>query len=242
MTSTQTFTAAPKGRQSHDPLPSGHRSLLTGLLELACVKTAAVRLAIIRFGEAGGSFEAGYRMSSQLVSALLPQLDFASPKSAVWTVVLGMKTYYCIIVNLTGLNATGRSMVALFEDVSSITEKTVGRLEGIFNAWWHMAGIHTGENAGTQGMVHVCSACQDVRVEGLGWMQWSDYLHRVMKIGISHSICDSCCGELYGELAARHPDSCPCKSPDECPSIRNGSAPPKGDGRVSPSECASILG
>lgn len=206
MTSTQTYTAPPKGTQSHDPLPSGNRSLLAGLLELACVKTSAVRLAIIRFGEAGGSFEAGYRMSSQLVSALLPQLDFSSPKPAAWTVMLGMKTYYCIIVNLTGLNATGRSMVALFEDVSRITEKSVGRLEGIFNAWWHMAGINTGEKAGAQDLVHVCSACQDVRVEGLGWMPWNDYLHRIMKMGISHSICDSCCGELYGELAARHPD------------------------------------
>jgi len=206
MTSTQTYTAPPKGTQSHDPLPSGNRSLLAGLLELACVKTSAVRLAIIRFGEAGGSFEAGYRMSSQLVSALLPQLDFSSPKPAAWTVMLGMKTYYCIIVNLTGLNASGRSMVTLFEDVSSITEKAVGRLEGIFNAWWHMAGINTGEKAGAQDLVRVCSACQDVRVEGLGWMPWNDYLHRIMKMGISHSICDSCCGELYGELAAWHPD------------------------------------
>jgi hypothetical protein len=171
------------------------------------VKTGAVRLAIIRFDEAGGRFETGYRMSSQLISALLPQVDFTHSLPGSWQVTLGMKTYHCIIVNLTGLNASGRSMVALFEDAFSITAKAVGRLEGIFNAWWLMAGIANGGKNACPDLLHMCSACQDVRVEGLGWMKWEEYLHRVMKMGISHAICDSCCGELYGELAARHPEA-----------------------------------
>lgn len=211
MISAQTLPSTSDRCHSLDPHPAGDSPLLAGLLELACVKTGAVRLAILRFGDDGGHFESGYRMSSQLVSALLPQVDFANPWPGVWKVTLGMKTYHCIIVNLTGLNACGRSMVALFEDASSITEKALGRLEGIFNAWWHMAGLRKRGGPSSENLLHVCSACQDVRVEGTGWMKWDDYLHRVMKKGISHAICDSCCGELYGELAARFNDGCAFK-------------------------------
>ena len=208
MASIQSFPSISDRRLMHDPRPRGDSDLLNGLLELACIKTGAVRLAIIRFGEAGGRLETGYRMSSQLVHALLPQLDFANPWSGVWKVTLGMKTYHAFIVNLSGLNVSGRSMVALFEEASAITQKTLGRLEGIFDAWWHMLGNLGGENKDSTGLLHVCSACQDLRVEGHGWMKWDDYLHRVMKVAISHAICDSCCGELYGDLTSRHPDEC----------------------------------
>lgn len=215
MTSLSTFPSISDRCQTHQPQPTSDSSLLQGLLELACVKIGAVRLAIIRFDEAGGSFETGYRMSSQLVHALLPQLDFTNPWPGVWKVTLGMKTYHAFIVNLSGLNASSRSMLALFDEASTITQKTLGRLEGIFDAWWHMVGNLVGENNNGTGLLHVCSACQDVRVEGLGWMKWDAYLHRVMKMGISHAICDSCCGDLYGELAFRHPDACLRTTPDE---------------------------
>ena len=242
MTHTTTSPSISDRCQTHDPRQPGDSALLNGLFELACVKTGAVRLAILRFGEAGGQFETGYRMSSQLVSALLPQVDFDRQWAGAWKVTLGMKAYHCVVITLTGLNASGRCMVALFEEVSSITEKAVGRLEGIFNAWWHMAGISRRGSTSGSDLLHVCSACQDVRVEGLGWMKWDDYLHRVMKMGISHAICDSCCGELYGELAARYPDSCPCQSPDDCPASKSGCYDGKTSGRSSLSENAMVLG
>jgi hypothetical protein len=229
MTSIPPLSSIDEQNHAHDPRPATDAALLNGLLELACVKTAAVRLAILRFGEDGGRFETGYRMSSQLVNSLLPQVDFNHPWSAIWKVILGMKTYHCIVINLTGINASGRSMVALFEDASSITEKAVGRLEGIFNAWWHMAAIRGGGPTSNKDLLQVCSACQDVRVEGQGWVKWEDYLHRVMKHRISHAICDSCCGELYGELATRYPNSATFQSADRCQTSIHGADDPKKD-------------
>ena len=171
---------------------------LNALLDTAAVMTNAERIAIVNKKPSGIRLEAGCRVSLPLVESLIPQLNldpFAPDSQAI---VLGVKTYQCLIIRMTVPNDCDRILLALFSVSERISEKIIGNLEGLFHFWRQMTSIfpdHMRDH-----LLNVCCACQDVKVDGLGWVKWDEYLDSRLKLSISHTVCEQCCLDLYGHL------------------------------------------
>lgn len=171
---------------------------LNALLDTAAVLTNAERIAIINNKKAGIRLEAGCRVSLQLVESLVPQLNLGPYAPSSQEIVLGVKSYQCLIIRMTVPNDTDRILLALFGTTELITDKVIGNLEGLFHFWRQMASIFPDHMRDS--LLNVCCACQDVKVEGVGWIKWDEYLDRRLQLSISHTVCDQCCIDLYGHL------------------------------------------
>lgn len=168
------------------------------LLEISCHLAGAQRAGIFRIGHDGTRFDGGYRMSAQLGLALMPQLDMKQPVPVVQSVVLGMETYQCLVIHITGPTLSSRTLLALFEPGRQVTAQTLGRLEGAFHAWWQ---LHA-RMADAHKTLHVCSACQHIMMaEGI-WLSWEEFMHKQLGLDASHTLCQHCFIELYGTLHA----------------------------------------
>ena len=197
-------TKSPVGQEVR---PSGASVLGSSLLELSCFLAGAKRAAIFRVNEAETRFEAGYRMSFQLGLALIPQLNLKQDIMDIQTVVIGLKTYKCLVLHLSATNLNSRCCVVLFEADHKITHQALGRLEGVFQSWWQTTALLPTISP-TQPLVHACSACQQIMAADGTWISWEDFLQRELGHGLSHGLCNSCCDDLYGENITHHWDSC----------------------------------
>jgi hypothetical protein len=203
-------TASAKTQADRRGQSSGTAFLASNLLELSCLLAGAKRAAIFRVSETETRFEAGYRMSSQLGLALMPQLNLHSDTSEGQRVMLGLKSYQCVVLHLSGANLSSRCWVVLFETNKQITFQALGRLEGVFQAWWQMTALLPTVTP-HQPLVHTCSGCQHIMVADGSWVSWEDFLRRELGLGLSHGLCDSCCEDLYGELSTHSWETCACE-------------------------------
>jgi hypothetical protein len=199
-----------KTKAAREGRSSGTAFLATNLLELSCHLAGAKRAAIFRISQMETRFEAGYRMSTQLGLALMPQLNLHSATPEGQHVVLGLKSYQCIVLHLSGANLSGRCWVVLFEPHQQVTFQALGRLEGVFQAWWQMTALLPTVPS-NQPLVKTCSACQHIMAADGSWVSWEDFLRRELALGLSHGLCDSCCDDLYGDLSSHSREAYACK-------------------------------
>jgi hypothetical protein len=186
-----------KSYMAPDSTVNGKCTEAAKMLEVSCNFAGARRAGIFSTSGDGACFDVGYRMSAQLGLVLMPQLDLQAGFPLLQNVVLGLTTYQCVVLQLAGLTINGRILVVLFEAGSLVTSQAVGRLEGVMHAWWHRAGW----TSSAANLLHVCSACQDIKMADGGWAGWETILRRNLGLEMSHTFCPSCFDELYGGLS-----------------------------------------
>lgn len=182
----------PPSPSASDARPS---SLSSRMLQRVCQAGGSNRACLLSIRNGEFIFEDGFEMARQVFQNVMSQLFWGSAKHQLHQVVLGLKKKLCLIIELPGQRQHRKFILALFEADIQITPYMIGRMEGIAQTWLE---IGSAQLTPTPRLIEACSVCDRLETKQ-GWTRWDEFLGNMLKISVSHKLCQDCADDLYDE-------------------------------------------
>jgi hypothetical protein len=204
---------------------SVHLGPVIGALKQFADEVQARSVILLESQAARWHFKAGYQASPGLGRAVAHALHQRIPKAG--------QTACCIEVldaavmafstPLSIMSGQDYALVALFEASPLPRHGSIAPAARRSAAWirdylerveessaCRAQGLSAGPGALSPSLPVCCSVCDQVRLVKGGvehWTHWSQWLHQAHELPLTHTICPSCAGWLYGVSAHPEPDA-----------------------------------